>query len=279
LIRVHPEVHCNYQAHFFTREPTIHALVESPAVREWLSRPDNRWNQGKDLSPVILRTVTDFIMEREANQLGKSIVGDKSPNSLLDGKSVYKLYSIYPDASLLYIARDGRDTILSHRFQAFIDFQELLSDEDKRIREDFIYHPEQFLDGRRSLFTRQGIINGAQGWVRNMTETDSIGKERFGENYYRLRYEDLLTDPQEEMDKVWNFLGVNPNFESKDELIIREMGKNPDADWQRHQERDLVANLKKGKIGAWEDLFTEQDNQLFQEIARDTLLEWGYKIT
>lgn len=279
LIRVHPEVHCNYQAHFFTREPTIHALVESPAVREWLSRPDNRWNQGKDLSPVILRTVTDFIMEREAKQLGKSIVGDKSPNSLLDGKSVYKLYSIYPDASLLYIARDGRDTILSHRFQAFIDFQELLSDEDKQIREDFIYHPEQFLDGRRSLFTRQGIINGAQGWVRNMTETDSIGKERFGENYYRLRYEDLLTDPQEEMDKVWNFLGVNPNFESKDELIIREMGKNPDADWQRHQERDLVANLKKGKIGAWEDLFTEQDNQLFQEIARDTLLEWGYKIT
>jgi glycosyltransferase involved in cell wall biosynthesis len=279
LIRVHPEVHCNYQAHFFTREPTIHALVESPAVREWLSRPDNRWNQGKDLSPVILRIVADYIMEREAKQLGKSIVGDKSPNSLLDGKSVHKLYSIYPDAKLIYIARDGRDTILSHRIQAFIDFQELLSEEDKRLREDFKYYPEQFLQGNRSLFTREGLISGAQSWVRNMNETDSIGKERFGENYYSLKYEDLLTNPEEEMDKIWAFLGVDPDFPDRHNVIIGEMGKNPDADWQRHQEKDLVANLKKGEIGAWEDLFTPQDNQLFQEIAGETLKKWGYKTT
>lgn len=279
LIRVHPEVHCNYQAHFFTREPTIHALVESPAVREWLSRPDNRWNQGKDLSPVILRIVADYIMEREAKQLGKSIVGDKSPNSLLDGKSVHKLYSIYPDAKLLYIARDGRDTILSHRFQAFIDFQELLSDEEKRLREDFIYHPEQFLNGNRSIFTRQGLISGAQSWVRNMTETDTIGRERFGENYLSLKYEDLLTTPLVEMNKIWKFLGVDIKFPKKKEIISKEMTKNPDADWQRHQERDLVANLQKGKIGAWEDLFTTQDNQLFVEIAGETLEKWGYKTT
>ncbi len=277
LIRIHPDVHCNYQAHFFTRPPTIHALVESPSVREWLARPDNRWNKGKDLSPVILRITADYIMEREARQLGKSIVGDKSPNSLLNGKSVHKLYSIYPDAKLVYIARDGRDTILSHRFQAFIDFQESLSDEDLSIREDFIYHPEQFLDGRRSLFTRQGLINGAQGWVRNMNETDSIGKDRFGDNYYRLRYEDLTANTMEEMDKIWNFLGVNPEFFGKEGIIMTELNNNPDADWQRHQERDLVANLKKGKSGTWEELFTEQDKQLFLEVAGDTLNSWGYK--
>jgi len=277
LIRVHPEVHCNYQAHFFTRPPTIHSLVESPAVREWLTRPDNRWNQGKDLSPVILRIVADYIMEREARELGKSIVGDKSPNSLLDGKSVHKLYSIYPDAKLIYIARDGRDTVLSHRFQAFIDFQETLSDEDHRIREDFTYHPEQFLDGRRSLFTRQALINGAQNWVRNMQETDSIGKERFGENYYSFRYEDLIAKPLEEMDRIWEFLGITSDFPRKKESVQKEFTQNPDADWQRHQERDLVANLKKGKSGGWRELFTEQDKDIFQEIAGDTLTAWGYE--
>ena len=277
LIRVHPDVHCNYQAHFFTRPPTLHSLVESPSVREWLSRPDNRWNHGKDLSPVILRVTADYIMEREARQLGKSIVGDKSPNSLLDGKSVHKLYSIYPDAKLIYIARDGRDTILSHRFQAFIDFQESLSDEDLSIREDFIYHPEQFFDGRRSLFTRQGLINGAQGWVRNMVETDTFGRERFGENYYHFKYEDLISNTIDEMDKIWNFLGVNPDFSTKEKIILDELNNNPDADWQRHQERDLVANLKKGKSGTWEDLFTKQDKQVFLEVAGDILRDWGYK--
>ena len=168
---------------------------------------------------------------------------------------------------------------MSHRIQAFIDFQELLSEEDKRLREDFKYYPEQFLQGNRSLFTREGLISGAQSWVRNMNETDSIGKERFGENYYSLRYEDLLTNPEEEMDKIWAFLGVDPDFPDKRKIIFGEMEKNPDADWQRHQEKDLVANLKKGKIGAWEDLFTTQDNQLFQEIAGETLKKWGYKTT
>ncbi len=27
LIRLHPEVHCNYQAHFFTRPPLLQSLV------------------------------------------------------------------------------------------------------------------------------------------------------------------------------------------------------------------------------------------------------------
>jgi len=277
LVRLHPEVHCNYQAHFFTRPPTIHALVESPEVREWLSRPDNRWNQGKDLSPVILRIVADYIMEREANQLGKHIVGDKSPNSLLDGKSVQKLYSIYPDGKLIYIARDGRDTVLSHRFQAFIDFKETLSDEDLRIREDFMYHPEQFFQGRRSLFTRQGLIQSAQGWVRNMRETDMVARERFGENYYRFRYEDLITQTNEEMENVWKFLGVDPDFSGKADLLQRELDKNPDADWQRHQEKDLVANLKKGSSGTWQELFTEDDKEIFLEVAGDILDELNYQ--
>ena len=30
LIRLHPEVHCNYQAHFFTRKPLLKSLVDSP---------------------------------------------------------------------------------------------------------------------------------------------------------------------------------------------------------------------------------------------------------
>jgi|GEM_PF-157968 len=277
LIRIHPEVHCNYQAHFFTRPPTIHSLVDSPIVREWLSRPENRWNQGKDLSPVIMRIVADYLMEREARKLGKSIVGDKSPNNIFDGKSVHKLYSIYPDAKLLYIARDGRDTVLSQRFRAFIDFQEELGDEDSRIREDFIYHPEQFLDGSRSLFTRQSLIHGARSWVRNIEETESVGKDRFGENYYSLKYEDLILNTLEEMDQIWEFLDVELDFPKKEESIQIEFTKNPDADWQRHQERDLVANLKKGKSGGWRELFTEQDKGIFQEIAGDTLVAWGYE--
>src|SRR5262245_42946755 len=65
LVRLHPEVHCNYQAHFFTRQPLLKSLVDSPEAEEWLKRKSNRWNQGRDISPLVLRAAADFIMERD----------------------------------------------------------------------------------------------------------------------------------------------------------------------------------------------------------------------
>jgi len=66
LVRLHPEVHCNYQAHFFTRQPLLKSLVNTPEAEEWLARKSNRWNQGRDLSPLVLRAAADVILERDA---------------------------------------------------------------------------------------------------------------------------------------------------------------------------------------------------------------------
>src|SRR5512138_3523916 len=70
LVRLHPEVHCNYQAHFFTRQPLLKSLVNTAEAEEWLSRRSNRWNQGGDLSRLVLRAAADFIMERDAARAG-----------------------------------------------------------------------------------------------------------------------------------------------------------------------------------------------------------------
>src|SRR3972149_5655524 len=86
LLRLDPEVHCNYQAHFFTRRPLLKSLVNTPEAEEWLTRKSNRWNRGRDLSPLVLRAAADFIMERDAVREGKRIVGDKSPSSIIHGQ-------------------------------------------------------------------------------------------------------------------------------------------------------------------------------------------------
>src|SRR5512138_691407 len=127
LIRLHPEVHCNYQAHFFTRRPLLKSLVDTPEAEEWLSRRSNRWNQGGDLSPVMLRAAADFILEREAALEGKRIVGDKSPSSTIHGRAVRDLHAVYPDAKLIYIVRDGRDVLISERFRNFVEESKFLS--------------------------------------------------------------------------------------------------------------------------------------------------------
>ncbi len=154
LMRMHPDVHCNYQAHFFSRPPLLKSLVSDPEVGAWLTRRSNRWNRGRDLSPVVLRAVSDFILERDARQAGKSIVGDKSPNSLLDDRAVRLLHDVYPDARLVFIVRDGRDAALSHRFQTFIDATQHMSKEDFQIHRRHAAHEQRRFPNPRRLRPR-----------------------------------------------------------------------------------------------------------------------------
>ncbi len=277
LIRLHPEVHCSYQAHFFTRPPLLESLVAEKEVGAWLKRDSNRWNRGRDLSPVILRAAADMILEREARRENKCIVGDKSPNNLLDGRAVQLMHKIYPDARLVYILRDGRDTILSHRIQAFIEFPERLSHEDQHICRDFSQDPEPFRRGERSVFSEAGIQRAAEGWVHNVTQTHSLGMELYGERYLVSRYEDLLSQPWHEMSRLWKFLNASTAPAELENVVNDEMQRNPDADWQQHKAREIAVSMKKGKQGSWQEMFTARDRKVFLQVAGDTLVNWGYE--
>jgi hypothetical protein len=276
LLRVHPEVHCNWQTHFFTREPFLEDLVAAPEIQAWLSQSSNRWIDGKDFSPLAVRAVGDLMLEREADRLGKWVVGDKSPNTKVNGEAVRKMHRIYPDAKLIFIVRDGRDTAISHRFLNFIDFPEFLSREDLKIREAFAQDPAPFFQGQRSFFLDGQLQEAAEKWVKNVEETHTLGQELFQEQYFSLRYEDLVARPFEVICSLWEFLGVDSSLPDLEDGILGQFEKNPDASWQKKQAEGLVENLQKGKAGNWEELFTAVDEQRFQEAAGQTLQEWGY---
>lgn len=275
LVRVHPDVHCNWQAHFFTRPPLLSSILADKKYESWLSRPSNRWNRGRDLSPIALRAMSDYILERDAIQVGKTIVGDKSPNVLMGGEAVREMHSIYPDALLIYIVRDGRDTLISHRFQNFIDGPQFLSKADLKLRDAFAADPESFLSGKRSIFTPEALKNMANSWAGNVRGTDQLGHQLYGDKYFSLRYEDLLARPYEMLSKVWVFLGVNPD--TLEPKVAEEIAKNPDAEWQSEKAPELASALEKGRRGSWKQLFTNGDKETFKIIAGPVLMTWGYE--
>lgn len=277
LVRLHPEVHCNYQAHFFTRKPLLKSLVHSPKAEEWLTRKSNRWNQGRDLSPLILRAAADFIMERDAVKEGKYIVGDKSPSSTIHGRAVREMHAVYPDAKLVYMVRDGRDVLISERFRNLVEESKFLKQEDKHIIQELRKDQGQFTNGTRSIFTDAFIQRVAKGWVRNLQQMEDEGKRLYGENYFSLRYEDLLTHPFDEMTKLWKFLGVKKTDASLETSIKTEMISNPDEEWQTKRNEDIASFLPKGQAGNWTRLFTEKDKRVFKEVAGGMLIKWGYE--
>ena len=279
LIRLHPEVHCNYQAHFFTRQPLLKSLVNTPEAEEWLRRKSNRWNQGGDLSPLVLRAAADFIMERDAAKEGmasSSIVGDKSPSSTIHGQAVRDMHAIYPDAKLIYIVRDGRDVLISERFRNLVEESRFLKAEDKHIIEELRKDQTPFTNGTRSIFTKNVIRRVAGGWVRNLRETDEEGHRLFGDNYCSLRYEDMLARPFDEMQRLWKFLGVEVD-PSLEQVILEEMSSNPDEEWQAKRNEDIASFLPKGQAGNWQRLFTGRDKTIFKEVAGEMLIEWKYE--
>lgn len=277
LVRLHPEVHCNYQAHFFTRKPLLSSLVDSPEAEEWLSRRSNRWNHGRDLSPLILRVAADFMLEREAASTGAHIVGDKSPSSGIHGQAVRDLHAIFPDAKLVYLVRDGRDVLISERFRNFVEESRFLKTEDRRIRERLRAAPESFADGEHSMFTESMIRRVAGGWSTDVSEIHSEGKRLFGKRYFALRYEDLLADPLEAMRSVWRFLGVSRITRSLAGRIGVEMKSNPDEEWQTRRGTDLASLFRKGRPGNWRNVFTERDKRVFKEVAGAMLIKWKYE--
>ncbi len=276
LVRLHPEVHCNYQAHFFTRYPLLKSLVNTPDAEEWLARKSNRWNQGRDLSPLVLRAAADIILERDAARVGKHIVGDKSPSSTIHAQAVRDLLSVYPDAKLVYIVRDGRDVLISERFRNFVEESKFLTAEDWRILAELRLDPTPFTDGRRSIFTEAFIRRVAAGWATNLQEVDDQGRKLFNENYFVLRFEDLLKCSYEEMKRLWEFLGVKVDL-ALEKSILDEMSSNPDEEWQARRNGDISSFLPKGQAGNWQRLFTARDKAVFKEAAGEMLIHWKYE--
>lgn len=277
LIRLHPEVHCNYQAHFFTRKPLLKSLVDSAEIEEWLTRRSNRWNHGRDLSPLVLRAAADFIMERDAARDGKMIVGDKSPSSTIHGQVVRDAYSVYPDAKIVNIIRDGRDVLISERFRNFVEESKFLTAEDRRIIEELRKDQTPFTNGTRSIFTETFIRNIASRWVKDLTESDAEAGRLYGKNYHSLRYEDLLEKPFAELTKVWKFLGVKKISKTLEKTIKAEMSSNPDEEWQAQRNESIASFLPKGQAGNWQRLFTARDKSVFKEVAGGMLIKWGYE--
>jgi Sulfotransferase domain len=281
LFNSHPEILCRGEGKFFGKGAAnaLHgALARSKELKRWLGH--NPWTlreQDPDLDAIVANTIS-YLMQEKLRKTNKKIVGDKSP--FTTPGVVGEISSICPGAKVVHIVRDGRDVAVSsvhHQWNNATDQggRRKLSREKVAKRKAYREDPETFGASGESIFTGEHVAEIARSWStsvsRAMEDADLLG-----DDYYQVRYEDLLAEPVGEVVRLLEFLGADSDEEVARRCV--EAASFEKLSGGRTQgEEDSSSFYRKGIAGDWKNHFTEEDRGVFKEEAGGLLIRLGYE--
>ncbi len=179
------------------------------------------------------------IYRSHAEARGKSRFGDKTPSYMGE---LDVLERAFPGARYVHLIRDGRDAALS--FLALT---------------------------RRPSFNwarPRGLGSFAVQWRREVEGARRFGRERLGERYVELRYEDLVSDPE------GGLRAICPILELEFDPAMLAYHEAPDAGTLRDHPK--LADPPTPGLRSWRDQMSPRQAELFEAIAGDLLTHLGY---
>lgn len=255
MLNAHPNIAIPYEAHqfskiFSTPQPWDGAWssdqVAGP-VMEFLRQPKPaQWGLTKEVVLEELGTSATFrvsdilrgIYRAYARQHGKARWGDKTPSNTFE---LPFLIREFPDAQFIHIVRDGRDVYLSW------------------LKVDWAHYD---------------VTSAAKRWKPWVQAADRPGKSLGPEQYFRLRYEDLVPDPRGQLQRVCRFL--NEPFDERMLRYHEERGLVPESRKQFHEL--LATPPDPSRVHGWKRHMSTRDVKLFERIAGTTLMKYGYDV-
>jgi len=286
----HPEILCKGEGRFFgkswrqesvkqtdaKRPPSslYSAILDAEYLRLWIERSVWSRNDAADEHvDNILSIVIGYLLIGELSKTGKRLVGDKSP--LLTPDTIKEISSVYPEARVIHIIRDGRDVAVSAVHHSW-NFGKRQSVRISAKREAHHENAGGLRKTRESLFTGNSLRRMAAEWDARVSRTTEDGPALLGDNYTEVRYEDLLEKPEEEMARLLGFLGAETGEETVRHCVnsasFEKLSKG-----RRRNEEDTTSFFRKGVAGDWKNVFTARDKRIFKEEAGGLLVRLGYE--
>ena len=294
LLDSHPDILCKGEGRFFGREwrqdyakqvelllpPTSlqNALLSAKDLKYWIDKSVWTQDEGEHLS-ALTRLTVEYFLTQSLSKTDKKIVGDKTP--LVRPDIAKEIATICPEAKVIHIIRDGRDSAVSfmHHLWRRTKDQGGMHDLDPAEiakRESYREDPARFLASGESIFTEQRIETFAREWRDRVSGTITYGSELIKENYTEVRYESLLEKPEEEVERLFGFLGADA-----DRDLVRRSVEAASfeglAKGRKRGEEDSTSGFRKGIAGDWHNVFSERDKAIFKEHAGGLLIELGYE--
>jgi hypothetical protein len=171
---------------------------------------------------------------------------EKTPNHV---SYVPYIRSIFPEAKLIIIYRDGRDVVVS----------------DRLMRANL---PIQPWSAKRPWTFTESVYN----W-RQLVEDQLRYTEQYG--IYTCAYEALLQEGESVLQELLEFLSIPSDLDTVKDMLYQS--SFPFLTGRQRGEEDPTSFYRKGVAGDWKHHFTEDDKKLFKEIAGDVLIKLGYE--
>jgi LPS sulfotransferase NodH len=207
-------------------------------VREWGVTPELVRERLPE-SPTAEEAIR-AIYRAYAHLCGKPRYGDKTPIYM---QRLDVLERVFPDGQYVHLIRDGRDAALS-----FLGMRRRASFNPARPR---------------------GIAAFAAQWRYEVTAARKLGRCLASERYFELTYERLVAEPEEQLRRVCEFLGLG--FEPE-MLAYHER-----FDAEKLSDHPRLAEPPRRDVRSWRREMSEADTEVFEAVAGELLAELGYE--
>lgn len=254
LIDAHPRLAVPPESHFFDHFAGLapaYGDLRRPGllrrfVRDVLSdQRIQRWRLGvsveefcRDCPGGSVRDVCTHLFGLYARREGKARWGDKTPSHAL---CLPGIKSVFPEAKVVHLVRDGRDVAVSLR---------------------------------RVFFGPNRVDRIAEVWVEYLAAFDTFRRQSGPDEWLEVRYEDLVLDPEEQTGRVLRFLDESPELDATavpDTALRRRYAR---LDGGLHG--SLAGPISSARIGSFRHRLSSREIAVFESIAGGALERYGY---
>ncbi len=234
-------------------EQLVEAIVKSKKFYTWRVDTDTLKARIKNRKPATYQEVVEEVYLTYGSQRKGEIKkwGDKN-NYFID--RLEKIDTIFPEAKFVHLLRDGRDVATSY-----------LQMSDLETSSEFI--PK----------LSSSIQEIATEWDENNKKIEAFLSSKDSSNQFVIRFEDLLENTEEELIRLCAFLEVPFDKEMLEYYRINEkfqLEPSETIDWKTK----TLEKPDKKAIGKYLQLFSPEEIESFNQIAKSTLIKHRYHV-
>ena len=193
------------------------------------------------------RSFLSILMQARAKD--ETILGEKTPDHI---KYVPTLLEWFPDALIIHTCRDPRAVFVSEFYHCW----------NPPVRRSF---PYKQLRPIRPLFSLFILFHMSLEWFLAANYHLKY-KELYPDNYHLLRFEDLISDPENQIKRLCNLLGVEFQNEMLEQKVVHTGFTT---------EKNKVG-FDKQTIDRWKDHISPLSKAWFSLWIKKYMREFGY---